>query len=555
MKPGKHASNAGGLAARISLLVTAGLLLAACGQDNGRSSGAGVSEEDAARAMSRIDVDGMTRRTVALADDAMQGRAPMTDGETRTLAYLEQEFADTGLEPAGDQGFLQPVPLVEITASAATTMALGGESLRYGDDFVVWTKRVVDEISIKASDLVFAGYGIIAPEYGRNDYAGVDWAGKTAVVLVNDPGFATGDAEVFNGRAMTYYGRWTYKYEEAARQGADGVLIIHETAPAAYGWDVVRNSNVGPQLDLVTENDGADRAAIEGWIQRDVAERLFQRAGLDLDAMKQAALDAEFLPVSLEQTASVDVQNTIRKQASYNVIGMLTGSERPDEYVIYTAHWDHLGVDPALEGDQIYNGAADNASGVAALLEIAEAYAALEPPPRRSVMFAAVTAEESGLLGSLYFARNPPVLTRNLVAVLNMDIMLHNGSEAQTTLLGLDQSALAELAREAASRQGREVRPHPSPESGYFYRSDHFSLAKFGVPGLSFLNAGPADSVYVREHYHKPSDEYRDDWDLSGAVQDAQLYFDLGYRLADSDAFPAWRETSEFRAARAADGR
>jgi len=555
MKHSKHTSNAVRLAVRVSLLLTAGLLLGACGQDNAPGSGSDIDGDDTARALSQIDVDGMTRRTVVLADDKMEGRAPMTPGETRTLEYLQQEFAAAGLIAAGEKGFLQPVPLVEITASAATTMALGDESLRYGDDFVVWTKRVVDEISIRASDLVFAGYGIVAPEYGRDDYAGVDWTGKTAVVLVNDPGFATGDPEVFNGPAMTYYGRWTYKFEEAARHGADGVLIIHETAPAAYGWHVVRNGGVGPKIDLVTDNDGADRTAVEGWIQREVAERLFDRAGLDLEAMKQAALDADFLPVSLEQTASVEIRNSIREQASYNVVGKLTGSERPDEYIIYTAHWDHLGMDPTLEGDQIFNGAADNAIGVAALLEIAEAYAALEHPPKRSVMFAAVTAEESGLLGSLYFARNPPVPTRDLVAVLNMDIMLHKGPETDTTLLGLEQSALGELAREAAGRQGRQVRPHPSPQSGYFYRSDNFSLARSGVPGLSILNAGPADSVYVREHYHKPADEYRDDWDLSGAVQDAQLYFDLGYRLANSDAFPAWRETSEFRAARVADGR
>lgn len=505
--------------------------------------------------MEIIEVEGLTERVIALSGDDMQGRAPVTPGETRAMTYLEDQFRAIGLEPAGDEGFLQAVPLVEITAGPDTSMELGGESLEYASDFVVWTKRVVDEISLEGSDLVFAGYGIVAPEYGRDDYAGVDWRGKTAVVLVNDPGFASADPASFNGRAMTYYGRWTYKYEEGARQGADGVLIVHETAPAAYGWDVVRNSNTGPQLDMVTDNDGADRMPVEGWIQRPVAERLFERAGLDLEAMKRAALDPDFLPVSLEQTANIGLRNQIRKQASYNVIGQLIGSERPGEYVIYTAHWDHLGMDPALEGDQIYNGAADNASGVAAMLEIAEAWAALDRRPARSVMFAAVTAEESGLLGSLYFASHPPVPTRNLVAVLNMDIMLHNGPEAETTLLGLDQSELGELARAAAARQGRTVRPHPSPESGYFYRSDHFSLARFGVPGLSFLNAGPADSVYVREHYHKPSDEYREDWDLSGAVQDARLYFDLGYGLAASESFPAWGEMSEFRAARVSDGR
>jgi len=536
------------------LMFVAAIALSAgtgCSRDADRDHGG----DGFAGAMERIDTEGMTERVIALAADEMQGRAPMTAGETMAVAYLQAAFEAIGLEPAGEDGFLQAVPLVEITASPDTSMELGGETLRYADDFVACTRRVADEVSLQQSELVFIGYGINAPEYDWNDYAGMDWAGKTAVVLINDPGFATGDPDLFTGRAMTYYGRWSYKYEEAARQGLDGLLIIHETAPAAYGWDVVRNGNVGPQLDLATDNDGADRIAIEGWIQQPVAERLFARAGLDFAEMKQAALDPEFLPVSLEQRVNIDIRNTIRKQSSYNVLGKLTGSTRPDEYVVYSAHWDHLGMDPELEGDQIYNGAADNASGVAALLEIAEAFTALKKPPERSLLFAAVTAEEALLLGSLYMAQNPPVPNRDLVAVLNMDVMLHNGPEPETTLLGLSQSELGNLARAAAARQGRTARPHPSPESGYFYRSDHFSMARYGVPGLSFLNAGPADSVYVREHYHKPSDEYRDDWDLEGAVQDARLYFDLGYGLANSDAFPAWSETSEFRAIREADGR
>ncbi len=534
-------------AAIVAIVAIAAVTAGGCSRDAG--------EDGVVKAMHRIDAGGMTERVIALASDEMLGRAPMTDGETRTIEYLQSQFEAIGLEPAGDDGYLQPVPLVEITASPDSTMEVDGEALRYGDDFVVRTKRVADEVRLQQSELVFIGYGINAPEYDWNDYAGVDWAGKTAIVLINDPGFATGDANLFTGRAMTYYGRWMYKYEEAARQGLDGLLIVHETAPAAYGWDVVRNGRVGPQLDLVTGNDGADRVAVEGWIQQSVAERLFERAGLDFHNMKQAALGPDFLPVSLDQRVNIDIRNTIRKQSSYNVLGKLTGSTRPDEYVVYSAHWDHLGMDPDLDEDKIYNGAADNATGVAALLEIAEAFAALEEPAQRSVLFAAVTAEEAGLLGSLYMARNPPVPNRNLVAVLNMDIMLHNGAKPETTLLGLSQSELGDLARAAATRQGRSVRPHPSPESGYFYRSDHFSMARYGVPGLSFLNAGPADSVYVREHYHKPSDEYRDDWDLAGAVQDARMYFDLGLGLANSDTFPAWSKTSEFRAAREADGR
>jgi len=527
------------------------LFLAACGETTDNVDGAGSFDN----AYAAINIADMQHHIEALASDHMLGRAPATLGEERTLEYLVDQYRRMGLEPAGPDGYLQAVPLAEITGNADMSLTLGGEVLRYGDDFVARTPRLVKQAELQDSELVFAGYGIVAPEYDWNDYEGIDWQDKTAVVLVNDPGFATGDPTLFNGRAMTYYGRWTYKFEEAARQGAAGLLIVHQTEPAAYGWDVVRNSNTGAQIYLASADGNAAAVVVEGWLQRTVAERLFTRAGHSLDKLQAAALDRNFQPVPLDQTADLTIHNTIREYDSYNVIGAIPGAGRADEYVVYTAHWDHLGQDPSLDGDQIYNGAADNASGVAAMLEIARAHAALEPAPERSVLFAAVTAEESVLLGSHYFAQNPVVATRDLVAVLNMDIMLREGPEPVATVIGIGQSELGVYADSAARRQGRTVRPHPSPESGYFYRSDHFSLARYGVPGLAYLNAGASQTDYVRERYHKTGDEFDDSWDLRGAVQDAQLFFDIGYRLATSDAFPAWRETSEFRAARAADGR
>jgi len=527
------------------------VFVAACGDVTDSVEGAGSFE----RASAAINAVDLQRHIEALASDRMLGRAPATPGEERTVEYLVDQYRRIGLAPAGPDGYLQAVPLAEITGNSDMSLTLGEETLRYADDFVARTPRMVKQVELRDSELVFAGYGIVAPEYDWNDYAGVDWHGKTAVVLVNDPGFASGDPTLFNGRAMTYYGRWTYKFEEAARQGAAGLLIVHQTEPAAYGWDVVRNSNTGPQIYLASADGNAAAVMVEGWLQRTVAERLFTRAGHSLDQLQAAALDDGFQPVSLGQTADLTIQNTIREYDSYNVIGAIPGVGRTAEYVVYTAHWDHLGQDPSLQGDQIYNGAADNASGVAAMLEIARAHAALEPVPERSVLFAAVTAEESGLLGSLYFAQNPVVATRDLVAVLNMDIMLREGPEPVATVIGIGQSDLGVYADSAAQRQGRTVRPHPAPESGYFYRSDHFSLAKYGVPGLAYLNAGASETDYVRERYHKTGDEFDESWDLGGAVQDAQLFFDIGYRLATSDVFPAWRETSEFRAARAADGR
>ncbi len=535
------------------LLLLAGALAGACADEgaDGVADGVGNTEGAATAAHASPQAGDITAEEIAahvrvLASDEFGGRGPGTDGEELTLAYLEREFRALGLEPVFATGYRQPLELLEIKPDFDMVLTLGERQLDFGGDFVAWTKRQVHTVEVTDSELVFAGYGVVAPEYGRDDYAGVDWSGKTAVVLVNDPGFATGEPEHFEGRAMTYYGRWTYKYEEAARQGAEGLLIIHETAPAAYGWNVVESSWSQSQFDFERADGNRSRAALEGWITRDEAEALFNAAGYDLDDMKQAALAPDFSPVALGANASVTIDNEMTRHRSHNFAGMLEGHERPDEQIVYLAHWDAHGTDPALDGDTIYNGAADNATGVGALIEIAEAFTALPERPARSVVFLAVTAEEQGLLGSRYFARHPSTPTRNIVAALNMDIMSRDGLSAEATVIGLRQSGLGEYAQRAAARQQRSVRPHPSPESGYFFRSDHFSLVRTGVPALLFLNPGAPDSEYVREHYHRPSDEYSEDWDLTGAAQDAELFFLIGHELAETVDFPAWREGSRF---------
>jgi Zn-dependent M28 family amino/carboxypeptidase len=518
--------------------------LAACGAGDGDAGAAGEGLG------ASITAREITTHTAQLASDEFLGRAPGTRGETLTLDYLVGEFERLGLEPGTGDGFVQEVPMIEITPDFDMTLEIGGESLAFGEDFVAWTRRLEPRVELEASELVFAGYGVVAPEHDWNDYEGVDWAGKTAVVLVNDPGFATGDPALFDGRSMTYYGRWTYKYEEAARQGAAGVLIVHDDAPAGYGWNVVRNSWSLPQYDL-RESDAAPRVRVEGWLTRGSAEALFQRVGFELEALQAHALETDFAPVPLGATASIAVSNELAELDSYNVIGTIPGAERPAEHIVYLAHWDHLGMDPSLlPGDAIYNGAADNATGVAALLEIAEALASERGELARSVTFLAVTAEEKGLLGSRYFAEHPITEPGNVVAALNMDIMARGAAADTVTVIGLNRSELGALAAEAAARDGRSVEAHPAPESGYFYRSDHFSLAKVGIPSLLLLNPGAADSEYVREHYHQPSDEFDPAWNLEAAAQDARLFFAVGRGLAESDAFPAWSADSEFRALR-----
>ena len=529
-------------------------------------AGCAADQTEAARAL--IEADGYAAAIETLSSDEFEGRGPSSPGEEKTVSYLQAEFERFGLLPGNGESYFQDVPLVATTVQGSPTLSIrgNGNTARYGfgPDHVTWTKRVVDATSIESSELVFVGYGIVAPEYDWNDYQGLDMAGKTAVILVNDPGYATQNDELFNGNSMTYYGRWTYKYEEAARQGAAAALIVHETGPAGYPWEVVENSWTGPQFALVADDNNMGRVAVEGWLSDATAQAVFQAAGQDLDQLKTAATSADFNPVSLGLTASVSIDNELVRSESKNVIGMVPGSARPDEYVVYMAHWDHFGRDESLEGDQIFNGAFDNATGTAGLLELAEAYASMDPAPDRSVVFLAVTAEEQGLLGSAYYATYPVYPTNQTVAAINMDGLNIHGPMRDVTVIGLGNSELDDYLEAAASAVGRTLRPDPEPEKGYYYRSDHFSFAKVGVPalyadaGIDHVEHGEAWTLqqreaYVADDYHKPSDEYNPSWDLSGSIEDLHLLFNVGYALASSDDFPNWRDGNEFKSIRDAD--
>lgn len=500
-----------------------------------------------------------------LASDEFGGRAPGSEGEARTVAYLEKQFRAIGLAPANGDSYRQEVPLVSITAENVSPLTVrGGEDtleLRYGEDMMVWTKRVVEGVGLEDSELVFVGYGIVAPEYEWDDYRGLDVAGKTVVILVNDPGFATQDETLFNGNAMTYYGRWTYKYEEAARQGAAAALIVHETEAAGYPWLVVSGSWSGEQFDLVTADGNMGRVEVEGWLSEAAATRLLAAAGQDYAALRARAAQRDFeaLPLGLEAAVSFD--NTLSKSDSYNVAGVLRGRERPEETVIYGAHWDHLGVARSMLEDRIYNGATDNASGIAALLEIAQAFAALEPAPARSVVFLAFTAEESGLLGSAWYVSHPLFPLAETVANINMDAMTLLGPTEDVTVIGYGNSELERYLERAAAAQGRRLEPEPTPEKGFFYRSDHFNFAKRGVPAL-YAKGGVVhrergrdyglawNRDYVENRYHKVSDEYDPQWDLRGVVEDVQMLYRVGRELAQGEDWPNWHAGNEFRAAR-----
>lgn len=507
-----------------------------------------------------------------LASDDFGGRAPSSPGEELTVAYLADHFRSLGLQPGVGDSYFQNVPLVDITVDPARVpflVAGAGDPMRfsYPDDFVTWTTRVVDASSVQDSELVFVGYGIVAPEFGWDDYAGVDVTGKTVVILVNDPGYATQDPDVFSGNSMTYYGRWTYKFEEAARQGAAGALIVHQTAPAAYGWETVRNSWTGPQFNLQPSGeDNGDRVAIEGWVTEETAREIFERAELDFDALHAQAETGTLEPVEMGLRLTTGVTNSLRFSESKNVVALLPGSEAPDEYFIYMAHWDHFGTDPALVAageDGIYNGALDNASGTAALLELAEAYARLPQAPRRSVVFLALTAEEQGLLGSAYYAVDPVFPLAQTVAGLNMDGLSNFGPTAELVVQGYGMSELDQIADQAAAAQGRRIDPDPEPEKGYYFRSDHFELAKLGVPmiypgpGIDHVERGSAygmeqNELYTATRYHMVTDEFDDTWDLTGAVADVQLYYEIGAAVIQSDLWPEWNEGTEFRAIREA---
>ena len=508
-----------------------------------------------------ISAEEYARHIATLSADEFEGRKPGTAGERKTVEYLVAEFKKLGLEPGNGDSFLQQVPIVEITAGSDARLQLGSAELKYMQDMVIWTKRLVPEISVADSPLVFVGHGVVAPELGWNDYAGVDMRGKTAVILINDPGFATNDANLFRGRAMTYYGRWTYKFEEAMRQGAAGALIIHDDVPAAYPWDTVQNSWSGPQLDTVAADGNASRAAIEGWITRSAGDALLRQNGLSYEQMLQAASRPGFKPIELAQRASGSLRNAIRRSSSPNVIARLPGSKHPDEYVFYMAHWDHLGRAFGRSGDTIFNGALDNATGTAGLLTIAKAYSEMRQRPERSIVFLAVTLEESGLLGSAYYVANPVYPLNRTVAAFNMDAITWGGPTKDVTVVGYGASELEDYLLRAARRQDRVVMPEPTPENGFFFRSDHFNFAKVGVPAL-YIKLGVEDrekgaewakarnAEFTLKDYHKPSDEFRPGTDLRGGLEDVTLLYDIGRTLANERRFPQWYPQSEFRAAR-----
>ncbi|GAB5392513.1 M28 family peptidase [Alteromonas sp. 07-89-2] len=492
-----------------------------------------------------------------LSSDEFEGRLPTTEGEKKTIEYLVSEFTKAGLKPGNGDSFLQKVALMEITADPDMTMTIGDNNFTYKEQMVASSKREQNSVSLENSELVFVGYGVNAPEYDWNDYEGLDVEGKTVVMLINDPGFENPESGKFQGTTMTYYGRWSYKYEEASRQGAAGAIIVHETAPASYGWSVVANSWSGPQYGLVSADKGASRVAVEGWLTLDAAKKVFADAGLDFDQEKANAMQGPYSK-AMDIKASVTVNNTFKKSESNNIIATLPGAEFPDEHIIYTAHWDHLGKDESKEGDQIYNGAHDNATGTAAILAMAKAYSELTPAPKRSVSFLVVTAEEQGLLGSKYYASNPVIPIENTVANINMDAMNVLGKTKNVAVVGMGKSEMEDYLEAAAAKQGRTLTQEDRPEAGYYYRSDHFSFAKQGVPAL-YAEGGnePADeetakyrkrmNVIVTGCYHQVCDQYREDWDLSGIVQDTQMLFDVGVGVANAEAWPKWNEASEFQ--------
>ena len=545
----------------LSLFLFSSAVLISCSPESNE-----ILEPTVEAASETSEIEAMLHQHIAvLASDEFEGRAPATPGEEKTINYLQSEFEALGIDPGNGDSYFQSVSVTEITTASDTVLTFSGSNydaeLEYATEMIVGSQQQIPTTSIVDSELVFVGYGVVAPERDWNDYAGIDVVGKTVVILVNDPGYATQDPDVFNGNAMTYYGRWTYKYEEAARQGAAGALIVHETGPAGYGWEVVSGSWSGPQIGLQADNLNSDKNDIEGWLTLNSAEALFAGAGLNYQQLKATAAQPGFTAVPLgDVTASVAIQNSVRTSLSQNVIAMIPGTERPTETIIYTAHWDHLGVNAEILGDNIYNGAADNATGTAALLAMAKMHADASPAPR-SVVFLAVTAEESGLLGSRWYTEHPVFPLATTVANINIDVLNTYGPMHDIVVVGNGSSELEAYLEEAATAQGRYIVEEPNPERGYYYRSDHFNFAKAGVPAL-YAESGE-DSVefgkewgaeqaqdYNENRYHAPSDEYDPNWNLEGAAQDILLYFDVASKLSRESSFPNWLKGNEFKGIR-----
>ena len=500
-----------------------------------------------------------------LASDEYGGRAPGTEGGKLTKNFISKAFKDNGLKPIDKSYFLE-VPAVDIKQQPNSFFSISfrnvDEKLSPGKDIVFWTKRTSDYEKIRSSELVFVGYGIVAPEHNWNDYDGIDVKGKTVVMLINDPGFSTGSPRLFNGRSMTYYGRWTYKFEEAARQGATAAIIIHDEEPASYPWSVVESSWSGSQLSLQRNPDDPLPLQLESWIHKDTLNRLLQYTGFNTDSLEEIALSKTFKPFIIRGLElNSDIYNTVNYFKSHNIAAVKKGTTKPDEYILFTAHWDHIGIkeDDLSGNDNIYNGAVDNATGVAALLELSKRFSNVNTD--RSILFLSVTLEESGLLGSEYFASNSPIPLKNIVAGFNFDAVFPSGVSNDMVVIGYGASELEDLLENELIKNNRYINPDPSPEKGFFYRSDHISFAKRGVPMLysnngSDLVVGGRDAAfnlsydYTLNHYHQPSDEYSDDWDMSGIEQTIETIFNVSFNLSNSDDWPNWYEDNEFRSIR-----
>jgi Zn-dependent M28 family amino/carboxypeptidase len=545
------------------------LVLSACSTGDGHAA---REAEELKAAEAAITAEGILKHTRQLASDEFEGRLPGTRGEDLTVEYLTGAFQALGLKPGNPDGsWVQSVPLAGYRSEAEFTLLAGGRRIPMspGADYVAASRRFAPGVSVPPADVIFVGYGAVAPEYGWDDYKDADVRGKTIVMLINDPPVPDPadpsrlDPNLFKGRAMTYYGRWTYKFEIATEKGAAAAIIVHETEPAAYPWEVVRSSWGGESFELRRPDRNMGRVAVESWITVEKARELFRACGKDFDQLKQAAVRKDFRPVPLGAKAAFRVRNTLREVDSRNVLGLLEGGDpgRRSEFVIYTAHWDHLGRDASLEGDQIYNGALDNATGTAVLIELARAFRRLKTPPGRSILFIALTAEEQGLLGAKYYAENPLYPLERTLADINMDGVNQWGRTRDLGVVGFGNTTLDDLAVEIARQQGRTVTPETEPEKGRFYRADHFEFAKLGVPafypdsGSDYIGkpAGFAQrkrDEFTANVYHKVTDEVKPDWDLSGAAEDARLLFRLGYRVAEGEDWPQWKPGTEFKAKR-----
>ncbi len=543
-----------------------------CTAEVQQNSNTSASPAEMKSAFDSVTGDDLLRHIKVLASDEYEGRGPGTRGEELSVNYLTGEFKRLGLKPGNPDGtYVQKVPLVGFTAEPRAAFNAGGKTINLEStkDYVAVSRRVQPEVKVENSDVVFVGYGVVAPEYGWDDYKGVDVRGKTIVMLINDPAVPDPndasklDEKIFKGKAMTYYGRWTYKYEIASEKGAAAAIIIHEEGPAGYPYEVVAGSWGRENVDIQTPDKNANRVAVESWLHLDRAKELFSASGQDFEALKRSAQTKDFLPVALPAKANFFVKNNLREINSNNAVAKLEGSDAQlrNEYVVYTAHWDHLGRDEKMAGDGIFNGAIDNASGIATLLEIAEAFTKMPTPPKRSILFLAVTAEEKGLLGAKYYATNPLYPLERTLANINMDGANQWGRTRDVVVVGDGNSTLDDLLREAATQQNRTVKPDPEPEKGFFYRSDHFEFAKQGVPAL-YPDTGtdyvdkPAGysqqkrDEYTKNDYHKVTDEIKPDWDLSGAIEDGQLLVAVGYRVAQGDKYPEWKPGTEFKAKR-----